>query len=366
MENKKITYVFISGRKKRLLNNQEKFAKEFFYGFDFFNNNYDTKLIEFKDNSSIFTPLYKLLNKLSDLPIYGNLLVNKENYKLLKNTDELILTNQKTAFTILPLLLIVKIRKKVNAHVFIMGLFGKQMKYKIKSFFRNIFIYILILSSKKLIFLGKGEFDFATNKYKNFKHKFELLPFSVDLEFWKPKKVTAPTSEILFIGNDGMRDYEFLDRLTNKLTEYKFKIVSTKVVNNSVNKNVEYFNGSWDSSKYSDTFIHDLYKSASLTILPIKNTLQPSGQSVALQSIACGTPVLITKTDGFWDPEVFKDEENIFFMDSNNLSDWSQRIVELLNSPDKLFKVASNGIETMKKNYDLEVFHKKVEHLIIN
>ena len=67
--------------------------------------------MSFKDNSSIFTPLYKLLNKLSDLPIYGNLLVNKENYKLIKNTDELILTNQKTAFTILPLLLIVKIIK---------------------------------------------------------------------------------------------------------------------------------------------------------------------------------------------------------------------------------------------------------------
>ena len=35
-----------------------------------------------------------------------------------------------------------------------------------------------------------------------------------------------------------------------------------------------------------------------ITIIPLKNTLQPSGQSVALQSMANGTPVLISKTDG--------------------------------------------------------------------
>ena len=50
----------------------------------------------------------------------------------------------------------------------------------------------------------------------------------------------------------------------------------------------------------------------------MKESLQPSGQSVALQSIACGTPVLITKTGGFWDNKNFKDKDNIFFAMKND------------------------------------------------
>ena len=41
-----------------------------------------------------------------------------------------------------------------------------------------------------------------------------------------------------------------------------------------------------------------------MTIIPLKNSIQPSGQSVALQSMACGTPVVITETFGFWDKKL--------------------------------------------------------------
>tara|TARA_B100001996_G_scaffold381633_1_gene371458 strand:- start:1987 stop:3090 length:1104 start_codon:yes stop_codon:yes gene_type:complete len=367
VENKKITYVFISGRKERLSNDKEIFAKEFFYGFNYFKDKYEhVKIIEFKEIKTLFNLFYKILNKISDLPFYGNYLINKENYKILKNTDELVLTNQKTAFSILPLLLIVKIRKKMNSNVFIMGLFGKKMKYKIKSIFRNLFIYILILSSKKLIFLGKGEYEFAIKKYKKYKHKFELLPFSVDLKFWKPKDKDYNTKEILFVGNDGMRDYEFLDTLIHNLQEYKFNIVSKIFTSSSNHENIKLYSGSWGSKEYSDSFIHNLYKDASLTILPLKNSLQPSGQSVALQSIASGTPVLISKTEGFWDPDKFIDNENIYFLESNNLTLWVDKIKEILDSPDLRQKVRQKGRDTIEANYDLVSFHKEVERIILS
>ena len=63
-----------------------------------------------------------------------------------------------------------------------------------------------------------------------------------------------------------------------------------------------------------------LYHDADLTIIPLIDTLQPSGQSVALQSIVCGTPVLITKTSGFWDPTKFKNKINIMFFEKMKLT----------------------------------------------
>ena len=367
MENKKITYVFISGRKERILNDKETFAKEFFYGFNYFKDKYEhVKIVEFKEVRTIFNLFYKILNKISDLPFYGNYLINKENYKVLKNTDELVLTNQKTAFSILPLLLLVKIRKNINSNVFIMGLFGKKMKYRIKSIFRDMFIYILILSSKKLIFLGKGEYEFANKKYRKYRNKFELLPFSVDIEFWKPKEKDYDYKEILFIGNDGMRDYEFLDILIQNLEEYKFNVVSKIFISSFHHENIKLYSGSWGSQEYTDSFIHNLYKNASLTILPLKNSLQPSGQSVALQSIASGTPVLISKTEGFWDPDKFIDNENIYFLESNDLKLWTNRIKEILESPDLRQKVRRKGRKTIEANYNLASFHKDIERIILS
>ena len=48
-------------------------------------------------------------------------------------------------------------------------------------------------------------------------------------------------------------------------------------------------------------------------VYSFKNSTQPSGQSVSLQCMSVGVPVLISKTDGFWDYDLFKDNKNIFF-----------------------------------------------------
>ena len=72
-----------------------------------------------------------------------------------------------------------------------------------------------------------------------------------------------------------------------------------------------------------------MYKKALITIIPLKDSFQPSGQSVCLQSMCVGTPVLISKTKGVWDTNLFKDQENIYFAD-NSISDWSQKIDKIL------------------------------------
>jgi len=68
---------------------------------------------------------------------------------------------------------------------------------------------------------------------------------------------------------------------------------------------VELLSGDWKESILSDIEIRKLIQKSRLVILPLKKTFQPSGQSVALQTMACGKPVIISKTDGFWDPENF-------------------------------------------------------------
>ena len=102
--------------------------------------------------------------------------------------------------------------------------------------------------------------------------------------------------------------------------------------------------------------LRDLYRESWITILPLKDSIQPSGQSVALQSLACGTPVVITDTKGFWDRKNFINEKNIFFVKNNNVKEWNK---------DQLYKrMIDNADMLLKEHYNLDMFHEKLSDTI--
>ena len=87
-----------------------------------------------------------------------------------------------------------------------------------------------------------------------------------------------------------------------------------------MSNNVKNILGDWNASHLSDIEVKKYYEEAKLVILPINDTLVSSGQSAGLQAASVGTAVITTKTKGFWDYSNYVDNENIFFMDNNNLS----------------------------------------------
>ena len=116
----------------------------------------------------------------------------------------------------------------------------------------------------------------------------------------------------------------------------------------------------------NDVELSKLYNESFLTIVPLKNSLQPSGQSVTLQSLACGTPVLITKTDGFWDEENFINNENIIFLEENSIDLWQDQILNLFENENKYNRLRKNGLNLVETNYDLNIFSELVEKILIS
>ena len=83
---------------------------------------------------------------------------------------------------------------------------------------------------------------------------------------------------ILFIGNDSNRDFDFLEKLVNQLSNKKFIVVSEHTDGRFKNlENVEILKGSWNKNILDDESIKNLYSQSKLTIIPLKNSLQPSG-----------------------------------------------------------------------------------------
>lgn len=359
-----VLYIFISGRESRI-NNLES-PQEFLYGYNSLKSVCkEVKYIEFsKKNNYIITFFSKFLRKISGLPIFPEYLLKISNLKIFLKSQVIICTNQRVAFSFLIIYSMLRIFQNKKMEVFIMGLLDVTHNSKIKNFIRNFLIKYLFFISDKLIFLGKSEFEFAKKNFNKYSSKYFFIPFSVDTNFWKPKlNLRKSNKNILFIGNDGKRDFNFLEELINFRTDLSFNVLSTKANNLTDYKNVFLFNGSFNSIDLSDEEVRELYYSSYLTIIPIVDTLQPSGQSVALQSIACGTPVLISNYRGFWDYENLRENENIFF-EENDLLKWSNKIDQILKNEKEYDLVVNNGYKVIENIYSNKIFDKKIKNLL--
>ncbi len=371
---KKITYIFGDGRINKLAKENE-YAKDFYYGYHLMNqnSNYNTQILELHtaienkdEGSKILLLLDKFLNKLTFLQFHFHEIFKKYNYREIVNSDILIFSTDRLAISFFPILIF---KKNLKSIVITMGLLKEHQKLKsYQKILRPYILKIFIKSVDKLIFLGMPEYESAKEKYPKFSNKFEFIPFAIDFKFWSHEDLNknkfAESNQILFVGNDGNRNYEFVKKLPKHLTKFKFKFITEQISSNENLKNIELINGNWSKAVVNDIKMRDYYKESFLTILPIKNTIQPSGQSVTLQSLATGTPVLISNFDGFWDPSLFLNNENIFLVDSFDIDIWTKKIEEIYNDQIKLKQISKNGKSLVMNNYNLDKFIEKLNKLI--
>lgn len=74
--------------------------------------------------------------------------------------------------------------------------------------------------------------------------------------------------------------------------------------------------------------------------------------NVILEAMACGTPVLATPVGAI--PDIIKDGETGFLLESNDPKHIADKIVELLNKPELLEKVSKKAYKWVKENFSEE------------
>ena len=346
-----------------------------FYGFHHFLNKYNNVSInEFDLNQSrirrlFFIYIEKNMRSLLKLPLYWSFIVTKKHLTELKESDYAIFSSNRIGCSALPMVIYLKLKKqKIITLSFVLGLFSRKPKFKIFIPIQSWYIKSFFKYIDKFIFLSQGEYEYALKHFPKYKNKYFLLPFAVDLEIWSNKENFQREKNILFVGNDGFRDYELAEELSKLLEDFNFVYVSENINESNLNnKNSDIKNGSWGEPYLTDIDLRGEYQKAFLTIIPLKNSLQPSGQSVTLQSIACGTPVLITKTEGFWDKESFIDNENIHFLKTNNPLLWKDKILNIFNMSDQDYEnVSKNGRNLIVNNYSLDEFSQQIEEILLS
>lgn len=178
------------------------------------------------------------------------------------------------------------------------------------------------------------------------------IPFGVDSSYWIPAKLGARAADEVYalsIGNDSHRDYKTL--LDAWKPEYPMLRIVTGQDISSTSANIEILCGNWHKQILTDDQIRILIQNARFVILPIKNTIQPSGQSVCLQAMACGKVVIITDFPGLWNRELLRNGETCILAGPPGDLSGLQHAVERLLRDTSIASAIGGNARTVVESY---------------
>jgi glycosyltransferase involved in cell wall biosynthesis len=223
----------------------------------------------------------------------------------------------------------------------------------------------LLAQCSAIVALGRGEYEFLRRLFPAIAPRVHFVPFGVDTRFWRPDGRTARDGTFLFVGNDPNRAFGLVASIVRHRPDLRFRIVSSHGALQRLDApNAETRAGDWKRQPLSDDQLRDLYRRSLAVILPLRESLQPSGQSVTLQAIACGTPVLITRTAGFWEPEAWTHGEHCYFVDGHDVAAWSKALDEVAADGALRARLASQGAALVADRYSVDAFAARLAGLL--
>ena len=207
--------------------------------------------------------------------------------------------------------------------------------------------------------------------------KIEILPPGIDTQIFRPinsatktlyniYNLTEDEKIILYVGGFGFRkrlDLLIISfaKLLNKITEQKLRLL---IVGNGPQR--KYYESLVKKLNIADRVIFTgeienkklplYYSSAYVLVYPSSN--EGLGL-VPLESMACGTPVIASKTYGLVD--IIKDEYNGLLFRPGNIEELTSKMYYLIKNEGLRDLYGKHGREFVLKNYNLETQLEKFE-----
>jgi glycosyltransferase involved in cell wall biosynthesis len=181
----------------------------------------------------------------------------------------------------------------------------------------------------------------------------DYIPFGVDTRFWKPAPDGASAGKfVLAIGNDANRDWKTLVEAWDE-TMPALKIVTNLPVPIAA-PNVEVIRGDWRKQTLSDQEILKLYQQALCVVIPLRNTIQPAGQSVCLQAMACGRPVIMSDIAGLWNRDLLQDDRHWKLVPPGEPETLKRTVKELVANPKDATQLGASARQQVRSHLNTQ------------
>jgi len=200
--------------------------------------------------------------------------------------------------------------------------------------------------------------------------KVEVIPNGVDIDKFKPAAVEESKNTLFFLSLlDEFHGYKGLDYLLEAVKIVKKSVPDVKLVVGGKGVLLDHYKKKTESMDLSnnvefhgfilDEEMADYYSRASIFVLPSISSLQEGFGIVALEALACETPVITTDIVGV---SVDLKRENAGLIvapkDSEELAD---AIIQLLLNEELRNKMGVNGRNLVKASYTWKGIAKNME-----
>ncbi len=214
------------------------------------------------------------------------------------------------------------------------------------------------------VYFGEGEFIQSQKVFSSRKINNTVCQYGVDLNFWGYGNKGKKKDYVLCVGNDGRRDFNCLLKAAHMISA-EIILLTKRKITGSLSNNVKLLKSDWGSQSINDHELKILYQEARCVVIPLIDSVQPSGQSVALQAMACGTPVVITETPGFWDRRLLRDGKELLFVKIGDPLDLARKVNRLLEDRCFAKNIASQALSCLNSNFSIEHFSQCIESCVL-
>ena len=213
------------------------------------------------------------------------------------------------------------------------------------------------------VVFGEAECPIMRQLFGISAERLQVNHFGVDERFWSPaEKPAGGEPFLLAVGNDSRRDYALLVKAAAELPA-RVDILTRLEVNVPLPSNVRVFHSSWHKEALSDQELRELYRKCIAVVVPLVETVQPSGQSVTLQAMACGRPVVLTRVQGLWSKEDMRDGENVLLVPPGDENALRSAMKSLIDDPAKGAALGAAARRTVENCFRIESFAARLGEL---
>ncbi len=359
----KILYLFKSGRENRI---GAGGPSEFFYGMlQLEDLGHDVTMVLDCDigcdqaSPLIWRPFHRLGQWLTGIPIWPSIcMMPGERRKKLEQGDCLIATTSTFGICLALLARFGLVRTKVL--ILAMGLLDRSTSRRVAAVYRWLLrdpVHVVALSDANAAYLSKI-----------LGRKIPFIPFGVDTSFWQPtdnQNDHDGEAYVLSIGNDLNRDYSTLVAAWKPY--YPMLRIVTSLPVACDKPNITIIHGSWHTQVLDDQDIRKLMQHALFVVLPIGDTIQPSGQSASLQAMACSKTVVVTDYRGLWNRDVMRSGETCVLAGTpGSVIDLQSAIEKLLSAPEVTGRIGRRAAIAVRNDLTVRHMGRRLETVIDN
>lgn len=217
----------------------------------------------------------------------------------------------------------------------------------------------LLLNHAAKIIITQPDYLQSSPYLERYEDKIEVIPNGVDVRKFKPLNLAKETNSLFFLSLlDEFHKYKGLDYLLKSLKIVKEEVKDVKLVVGGEGRLRDYYQkmakdlGLLDNVEFHGFIPHEkivkYYNKCCAFILPSISSKQEGFGIVALEALACETPVISTDIVGVSD-DVKKVNAGII-IPPRDVEKLAQAIIDLLTNPE-LSKMGLNGRKLVQEKY---------------